>query len=135
MSATVLVPEVEETALDGPSRPTAALSWWAIAGLTALALGLRVYGVASRPFWFDEAFTAMADRLPFWRVPGFLHTDSHPPLDYLLRCPFAHGGGSELLIRLPSVLASTAAGLVTVGRLRAHGRGLARTSTAPATIA
>ena len=34
--------------------------------------------------------------------------DSHPPLDYLLRMPFA-GSGSDVLVRLPSVLFSIAA--------------------------
>src|SRR5205814_1992129 len=94
------------TATDRRPRP---VSWWVVGGLVAVALALRLYHLGHTRLWFDETFTAMADRLPLGRVPRFLRAhDVHPPLDYVLRWPFAHSGGSEVLVRLPSVVASTA---------------------------
>ncbi|HZP30842.1 MAG TPA: hypothetical protein VFC99_17975, partial [Acidimicrobiia bacterium] len=71
---------------------------------------------------FDETFTAMAARRPLGDLLDFLrHHDSHPPLDYLLRGPFA-ATGSDVLVRLPSVVFSTAALAVFAWWSRAWGR-------------
>lgn len=52
---------------------------------------------------FDEAFTASAARKPVGELFTFLRdSDTHPPLDYLVRKPFADAG-SDLVVRIPSV--------------------------------
>jgi hypothetical protein len=59
---------------------------------------------------FDESFTAMMGRQSVSDMFSALRTsDSHPPLDYLLRAPLARAGVGELALRAPSLLFSSAA--------------------------
>jgi hypothetical protein len=59
---------------------------------------------------FDESFTAMIGRRPLGNVFDALRSsDSHPPLDYLLRLPAARAGAGDLVMRLPSLVFSVAA--------------------------
>jgi hypothetical protein len=77
----------------------------------AVAAGViaRWWALGARGLTFDEAFTAAYARFPLGDLPGALRTtDSHPPLDYLVRHPFA-GSNSELMLRLPSAVFSTLA--------------------------
>ena len=83
------------------SRPAAFVA------VTVVGIVLRVWGLGAHTLSFDETFTAMAAR----RSPSDLFTflrlhDSHPPLDYLLRMPFA-SAGSDVMLRLPSVVFSS----------------------------
>ena len=78
-----------------------------LAALVVLGAVLRLWMLGRTGFEFDEAFTAMAGRLPVHRLLSFLaHNDSHPPLDYLMRKPFADHAAGEFLFRLPSVILS-----------------------------
>jgi hypothetical protein len=68
------------------------LRWWDLGGPTTS---------------FDESFTAAYARLPVGDLfEGLRSSDAHPPLDYLVRKPFAMG--DELWLRLPSALFATA---------------------------
>ena len=93
------------------SRPsTARTTAWALAALVAVGAVLRIWGLGANRLGYDEAFTAMAGRLPLGDLFRHLRlNDSHPPLDYLLRAPLARAGVDEFLFRLPSALCSVAA--------------------------
>jgi hypothetical protein len=78
--------------------------------LVIAAAAFRLWGLGADRLNFDEAFTAMAGRLPLSDLFQFLRVhDSHPPLDYLLHAPLAQIGANEFLFRLPSALCSIAA--------------------------
>jgi hypothetical protein len=88
-----------------------------------LGAALRLWGLGANRLGYDEAFTAMAGRLPVGSLFPFLRAhDSHPPLDYLLRAPLARLGVSELVFRLPSALCSIAALALFAHWMRTRGR-------------
>ena len=71
---------------------------------------LRLWGLGAHRLDYDEAFTAMAGRMPLGDLFAYLRSqDSHPPLDYLLRAPLARAGVNEFVFRLPSVVLSVGA--------------------------
>ena len=73
--------------------------------LLALALVLRLAGLAHESVWIDEAFTVNLARLPAAAILRFEMNDVHPPLYALLmRGWVGLFGSSEISIRLPSVL-------------------------------
>ncbi len=58
--------------------------------LVATGAVLRLWDLGASRLNYDESFTAMAGRLPIVQLFGFLRrSDSHPPLDYLLRAPIS----------------------------------------------
>jgi mannosyltransferase len=82
-------------------------------------------GVTIPSFWRDESVSALAAAMPlngFWHLLGVM--DAVHGLYYLLLRPFAAIGTSELILRLPSVLAAAAAayGVAVVGRRLASER-------------
>src|SRR5690348_5229096 len=99
-----------QTSTTGDGRVTgrgvaAALALAVVAGAV-----LRLWGLGAHRLGYDEAFTAMAGRMPVGDLFAYLRTnDSHPPLDYLLRAPLARAGANEFLFRLPSAVFSVAA--------------------------
>ena len=87
-------------------RPVPAAAFVALVVVGAV---LRAWNVGGHRLSLDETFTAMTARRSVGGLFSILRQlDSHPPLDYLLRMPFA-GSGSDVLVRLPSVLFSIAA--------------------------
>jgi len=83
---------------------------WLFVAVVLVGVVLRVWRALHNGPSFDESFTAMAARRPFGDLIEYLTThDSHPPLDYLLRAPFARAGASDLLLRSPSIVFSCAA--------------------------
>jgi hypothetical protein len=89
--------------------------------LVAIAAGglLRAWELDRPDLTFDEAFTYTRARLPLDAIPDSLRaTDAHPPLDYLVRHPVAVGDATAARLRLPSVLFSLAAVVVTAVWLR-----------------
>lgn len=52
--------------------------------LLALAIGLRMFNLGAAPFWYDEAFTDLATRLPLREMMLALAGDVHPPAHYLM---------------------------------------------------
>lgn len=82
---------------------------WLVA-IVAIGAGLRLWGLGASRFGYDEAFTAIAGRLPLGGLTDFItRHDSHPPLDYLIHAPLARAGVSEFWFRFPSVIMSIAA--------------------------
>ena len=87
-----------------------AVPGWVLPLIVVLGVALRVWRILSNGLTFDESFTALAARLPVGDLLSYLrHNDSHPPLDYLIRAPFARAGASDFLLRSPSLLFSCAA--------------------------
>lgn len=83
------------------------------------------WGVTVPSFWRDESVSAMAAVMPLrdlWRLLGAI--DAVHALYYLLLRPFAAIGTNELVLRLPSVVATAAAayGVAVVGRRLASER-------------
>ena len=81
-----------------------------LVALVTVGAVFRLWGLGANRLNYDEAFTAMAGRLPVGSLFPFLRThDSHPPLDYLLHLPLARLGVSAFWFRLPGVVCSVAA--------------------------
>ena len=96
-----------------------------LALIVVIGAGLRFWHLGASRFSYDEAFTAMAGRLPLGGLSDFItRHDSHPPLDYLIHAPFARAGVSEFWFRFPSVSISIAALALLAWWLRSR-RGVA----------
>jgi len=82
----------------------------ALAGLSVLALLVRLDLLTDRELWLDEAYTALvvqSDSLG--EMLRSLATDNYPPLYFLaLRAWTALFGAGEAAVRLPSVIAGVA---------------------------
>jgi hypothetical protein len=86
------------------------LGKWILALIVLAGAVLRLWGLGAHRLDFDEAFTAMAGRLPLRGLFDYLRVrDSHPPLDYVLHAPLARAGVDEFLFRLPSAVCSIGA--------------------------
>ena len=73
--------------------------------LAVTALGLRLWRLDAA-LWYDEAFSAWLAQLPLDRLTAATLGDVHPPGYYLLLwAVYRVLGGSEAMLRLPSVLA------------------------------
>jgi mannosyltransferase len=95
-----------------PAEPAATrVGGWVLLGIIVVAgAALRIVWSTSLGLSFDETFTAMAGRRSVGGMLDYLaSTDSHPPLDYLLRMPLARAGASDLALRAPSIVFSVAA--------------------------
>jgi mannosyltransferase len=84
---------------------------WALAGLTALAAALRFSTLHVQSYELDEAVTVGLLRHDLWGMLDELpHSESTPPLYYLLAWPWAKVFGTgEAGLRALSALAGTAA--------------------------
>lgn len=72
--------------------------------ISLLALILRVWGISSKEFWYDEAYTGILANLPFNQFTEALKYDIHPPLYItILRSWISVFGNSDLAIRMFSV--------------------------------
>jgi 4-amino-4-deoxy-L-arabinose transferase-like glycosyltransferase len=73
--------------------------------LVLVALGLRVFDLASQSLWYDEAFSVLVARADWATAGRLLLVDLHPPLYYLvLRAGLAALGSSEFAVRFVSVI-------------------------------
>jgi uncharacterized membrane protein len=112
-----------------PSPPVPAPKTRPSSSSTAVLAGLVVLGVVLRLVWisrngpsFDESFTAMAGRRSIGGLFDFLRTsDSHPPLDYLIRLPLARAGADAFLLRAPSLIFSASALALFAWWMRSRG--------------
>lgn len=84
-----------------------------------LALALGAWRITVPSLWRDESFSGVAARLPLSTLRLLLaDIDAVHALYYTLLRPFAAVGQTELMLRLPSLLAFTAAayGVAVLGR-------------------
>lgn len=111
-----------------PERPPVSARGFAlgVAGVIAIYLALSLHGLGSKPFWVDEAFTALAIRLPFDDLLKLLkEREANGALHYILLSLWDVAGNSETALRLFSVLA----GAVTVGATALLGESLSNRRT------
>ena len=104
----------------GPGRTVPAVAFVA---LVLVGFALRIWNLGGHTSELRRDVHCDG-RPPLLRRPvlEFLrHHDSHPPLDYLIRAPFA-ATGNDVLVRLPSVVFSTAALAVFAWWMRGWGR-------------
>jgi len=93
--------------------------WWPVALLAVAALGLRFPSLGSKPFWFDECFSAEIARISWG---NFLHLlwwrEANMSFYYLLLRLWMYFGQSPFFIRTLSVLigAATVPPVYWVGR-------------------
>lgn len=52
--------------------------------ICALALGIRLYHLGARDFWYDEAFTGIAVKESWSEMIRIIRADMHPPLYFIL---------------------------------------------------
>src|SRR5690349_14458390 len=55
----------------------------ALAGILILGAGIRTYGLGTRSFWTDEAFTWRMIEFPVGEMLVRISQDNHPPLYFL----------------------------------------------------
>lgn len=84
--------------------------WLAVSLLFAVSLALRLYCLACKPFWFDEAFSVEVARVS---LGNFLHLlwwrEANMSLYYALLRIWLHWGQSPFFIRTLSAIISAAA--------------------------
>lgn len=76
------------------------------AAVWEIAVILRLWGLWTTRFWYDEAFSFLVARLPFERMLQAVIHDVHPPLYYILAAPWAQLPWQPTGLRLFSVLCS-----------------------------
>jgi mannosyltransferase len=88
--------------------------------IVALAAALRFWGIARQGFWFDEAVTGWLVReSPGQILHAIPHTESTPPLYYLVACGWVRlFGDAELGLRSLSAVAGTATVAVAYAAVR-----------------
>ncbi len=74
------------------------------AGLAALALLPRLYGLADKPLWYDEILTWGRTKLPLAELFVNVLKHKHFPTYFLLVAPFYSAHNPEWMLRLPSAL-------------------------------
>ncbi|HEX6303888.1 MAG TPA: glycosyltransferase family 39 protein [Anaerolineales bacterium] len=81
-----------------------------LAALVVLGAGLRLYLLADKSIWLDEAFSIIISQRDLAGVLEMIvRTDTHPPLYYLLLKMWLSLGEGEAWVRLLSTLFSLAA--------------------------
>jgi len=76
--------------------------------LVGFGLLLRLLMLNAEGLWYDEALTALSLRLPFNEMIGERLAAGHSPLYFMILYPITRVfGTSEIIVRLPSVFAST----------------------------
>lgn len=81
-----------------------------LAALVVIGAGLRLYLMADKSIWLDEAFSIIISQRDLTGVLQMVvRTDTHPPLYYLLLKMWLVFGDGEVWVRLLSTLFSLAA--------------------------
>ena len=90
----------------GRNRLSPGSSAWVVAGITLLALVLRLYGIDAQSFWVDEVVTWKAAGLP---ISEMLTAGTYYARAHILYYAIMHGivlvSDSEIAMRLPSAVA------------------------------
>lgn len=87
-----------------PNRRKQEWRWPAIVLLiTAMAAGLRFYGLGDQSLWLDEAISVVVAKQSLSFAAHHAAADVHPPLYYILLHGWVSLGDQEFLIRFPSL--------------------------------
>ena len=78
--------------------------------VTIVVIGtlLRFFAIGQHDFWFDEAFSYHIARLPVKDLIAATLSDNNPPIYYLLLHYILKISNNEIVLRLPSLIASIA---------------------------
>src|SRR3990170_899494 len=97
------------------ARVSAARVPFAVAAVLLVGAGVRFWGLGAKSLWFYETYSVFIARQALVDIPRMLQTyDTHPPFQYiLLNLWMGLFGSGEFSIRIPSVLASVGAILLT----------------------
>ena len=112
VSASAENPRLAERSRLGAVRP--AVTWlraatWIVAGLTVLALALRLAMIHQSLFGDELTMYAIVHGHSFgYMFPVIHNTENTPPLFFMVVWLFAHGSQAAVLVRVPSLLASVA---------------------------
>lgn len=91
------------------SKPLGILRWIAVLFIAVIALVVRLFCLACKPFWFDEAFSVEVARVTWG---NFLHLlwwrEANMSLYYLLLRVWLHCGQSSFFVRSLSALIAAA---------------------------
>lgn len=79
-----------------------------LVAVTTIGVILRIIALNQHDFWFDEAFTYHIARLPLSELLQAALSDNNPPLYYLLVHFVLKLSSNEIILRLPSFIASIA---------------------------
>ncbi len=111
MISDALVPQMDRALSRRRPRTSAPV----LVGVLILTLALRVYALDSKSLSFDELYSVFVARHALSDITSLIREhDTHPPLYYaMLRLWMATVGGSEVALRLLSVLAGTIMVLLT----------------------
>jgi mannosyltransferase len=92
----------------------------ALAGVVAIAAGLRLAGLGHNSVWVDEAYVVWMTQWRWLDILGTLRmADAHPPLYYLLMKAWIHlAGPGEVAIRAPSACLSVLSVVLTYALIR-----------------
>jgi len=97
------------TSTSSKTGPLGIWRWIAVTVLSVVALGLRLFCLTCKPFWFDEAFSVEMARVTW---PNFLHLlwwrEANMSLYYILLRAWLHFGQSPFLVRSLSALIAAA---------------------------
>ncbi len=122
MIENVAEPQPDRRGISRTASSSEPRTWWILPALVLVGVVLRFWRLGANRLGFDEAFTAMAGRLPVGDLFAYLRVrDSHPPLDYLLHAPLARAGVDEFWFRMPSVLCSIGALVLFAWWMRRRG--------------
>lgn len=87
-------------------------TWTAVFVIAGLGCLLCLPYSAVNSLWLDECSSVRIADCDFFKIPKALETDSHPPLFYWILHIFLKFGRSEFLIRMPSIIATIATGIL-----------------------
>lgn len=87
-------------------------TWTSIVMIAVLGCLLCMPHAPINSLWLDECSSVSIADHDFFEIPNALVTDSHPPLFYWILHIFLKLGRSEFVIRLPSILATIATGIL-----------------------
>lgn len=101
-----------------PDKRSTHTHGWMLAAILLLGVGVRLYHLADRGIWYDDAFSIFLSERPLSAIIQGTAADTMPPLYYFLLHGWLHLGNSIAFIRGLNVILSCAIilGVYALGR-------------------
>ena len=98
----------QKTVAAAPQRALVRFAPLILLAITLVGGGLRIFQIANKSLWLDEAFSVWLGWQPLGQMWGWLlRIDQHPPLYYVLLHFWMYLGDSAGMVRLLSALLGT----------------------------